>query len=322
MTVFKENSTHFIGPIVPKPFQVTGPDAQILIETGVFIPNDPPGVHQIHNLAHYNGVLLSVHFTKENWNTVEGSAVMVAPGIAITAAHVDEDYIPYIMTVGLEIFCTGLTHSGMRHWRVKQITKANGTDLMVLSLEYRSPMPADARFAQARMTTRLPAIGEPIMVVGFRASDEDVPVSAEDGMYFPVEDGHLKYGVKVLIGIGEVTQHSLNGRGSALPAPVIEVACSTSGGMSGGPAFDQNGMLVGILSYSLDAPDGRGPSQISLLSPALVTTITPAFLSPPVPETVRLLDLDPRLCGIDRRDVIRSTTDRETGAIRLEWDTW
>ncbi len=106
------------------------------------------------------------------------------------------------------------------------------------------------------------------------------------------------------------------------PGPAIEVACSTSGGMSGGPAFDQNGMLVGVFSVSLNKSDGRGPSQISLLAPALVQTITPAFLPHLYPGPVRLLDLDPNLCGVVQRDVIHSITDLETGIIRVEMRSW
>ena len=276
MTVHKENFNHFLGPIVSNPFEGVGPDTQIQIEQGVFVPNDPPGVYPIHNMAHYHGVLLSVHFATNTWSTVEGSAVMVAPGIAFAAAHVIEPLIPHIMASELAISCTGLTSSGPRHWRIKQITKANGTDLMILSLDFASPVPPDGRFVQARVTTRLPEIGELVMIAGFSASDENVP--AEDGTYFPINDRNLKYGAEVRIGVGEVVQHHLDGRGSMVPGPANEVACSTPGGLSGGPAFDQKGMLVGILSASLNHPDGRGPSQISLLWPALVQKITPAFL--------------------------------------------
>jgi hypothetical protein len=320
MIVDKENFNHFLGPVVSNPFEGLGPDTKIHIEQGVFVPNDPPGVYPIYNMAHYNGVLLSVHFATDTWSTVEGSAVMVAPGIAFAAAHVIEPLIPHIMASELGIHCTGLTPSGPRHWHVRHIAKVNGTDLMILSLDYASTVPSDGRFVQAVVTTRLPQIGELVMIAGFRASDENVP--AEDGKYFPVKDGHLKYGANVRIGVGEVTQHHLNGRGSMPPGPAIEVACSTPGGLSGGPAFDQNGMLVGILSTSIDDPDERGPSQISLLWPALVQTITPAFLPHLYPGPIRLLDLDPKLCGIHRRDVFHSTSGPETGVIPMEVRTW
>jgi hypothetical protein len=245
----KENFNHFWGEIVRNPLGVSL-GTTIYIDQYRFVPNDPPGVYRIDNMAHYNGVLLSVHFGTNEWTTVEGSAVMVAPGIALAGAHVIEPNIPDIMACRCVCFCMGLTPSGPRRWFVKHITKVNGTDLMILSLDFTSPIPPDGRFAQAMMTTRLPKVGELAMIVGFRSSGaENLP--AEDGIYFAVEDGHAKYAAEVRIGVGEITEHHLNGRGGHPPGPAIGVACSTTGGMSGGPVFDQNGMLVGILSKSL-----------------------------------------------------------------------
>jgi hypothetical protein len=41
-----------------------------------------------------------------------------------------------------------------------------------------------------------------------------------------------------------------------------------------------------------------------------------------MPVNFRLLDLDDRLCGIDRRDVIRASVDDATGLTRVEWDEY
>jgi hypothetical protein len=75
------------------------------------------------------------------------------------------------------------------------------------------------------------------------------------------------------------------------------------------------------LSGSINHLDGRGPSQVSLLWTALATEIVrPEFLSHHLPERFRLLELD--YCHIDRRDVIRVTTDTETGKWRIEVDDY
>jgi hypothetical protein len=120
--------------------------------------------------------------------------------------------------------------------------------------------------------------------------------------------------------VGEVAQHFLNGRGSMLPGPTIEVACSTPGGLSGGPAFDKNGKVFGILSSSLNHEDGRGPSFVSLLWPALVRQVTPFFLPQAFPASVRLLDFE--FCSIDRRDVIQLSLDEKTGVERMEYEPY
>jgi hypothetical protein len=260
-------------------------------------------------MAHYDGVVLSVHFTMDDWSTVEGSAVMIAPGIAVAAAHVIEP------KMHLSIFCVGYTPSGPRFWRVGGVKKVGNTDLVILLLIYASALPLDNRFVQAAITTRLPGIGEQVMVAGLRASDEFVP--ADEYITFSVRGGRIIYGANVRIGVGEVTQYFLDGRGSMPPGPAVEVACSTPGGLSGGPAFDQNGRVVGILSSSLDHADGRGPSIISLLWPALVAEISPTFLPEQFPANIRLLEFGP--CVIDRRDVIRWSID-EKGDTRIEYD--
>jgi hypothetical protein len=318
VTVHTENFDHFIGDIVLDPFEGVDPNRVFNFEAGVFVPNDPPGVYPVHNMAHYDGALLSVHFIADGWSMVEGSAVMVAPGIAFAAAHVVEPNLPLIMDKKLRILCIGYTSTGPRFWRVGKVAKVNYTDLVILSLIYASSLPPDNRFVQAAVTTRLPGIGEQVMVAGLRASDEHVP--ADENMSFTVKDGKVVYGANVRIGVGDVTQHFPIGRGSMPPGPAIEVACSTPGGLSGGPAFDRNGRVVGILSLSLDHADGRGPSIISLLWPGLVSEITPTFLPEHFSRNVRLLEFEH--CGIDRRDVIRWTTDERTGSTRVEYDDY
>ncbi len=318
MIMLKENYNHFFGSMVSNPFEGADQNVPINIEQGVFVPNDPPGVYIVNNMAHYNGALLSVHFLTDEWSTVEGSAVMVAPGIAFSAAHVIEPLIPHIMAKQLRVFCAGYTSSGPRYWRVGHVTKVNNSDIVILALKYATALPADGRFVQTMITTRLPGIGEQVMIAGIRASREQVEADAD--MAFPIAGGNITYGADVRIAVGEVTQHHLSGRGAMLPNPVIEVACSTPGGLSGGPAFDKHGKVFGILSVSIDDPDGRGPSQISMIWPGLAMTISPAFLERFMPAGFRLLDLDDRLCGIDRRDVIRTSVDGATGLTRMDWD--
>jgi hypothetical protein len=241
-----------------------------------------------------------------------------SPTFAHSSAHVIEPLMPHIMASELRIFCVGYTPFGPRYWRVGQVTKLNNSDIMILALKFASALPPDGRFVQTMITTRLPGVGEKVMVAGIRASREHVEADAH--MAFPIIGGNIKYGADVRIAVGEVTQHHLGGRGTMLPNPVIEVACSTPGGLSGGPAFDKHGKVFGILSRSFDDPDGRGPSQISMIWPALALTINPTFLEQHMPASFRLLDLDDKLCGIDRRDIIRTSMDAETGLTRMEWD--
>jgi hypothetical protein len=103
-----------------------------------------------------------------------------------------------------------------------------------------------------RITTRLQRIGEYVMIAGIRASREHVKADADvSGRWRQRQIRRGRW-----IAVGEVTQHHLGGRGAMVPNPVIEVARSTPGGLSGGPAFDKHGKVFGILSVSIDDPDG------------------------------------------------------------------
>ena len=104
----------------------------------------------------------------------------------------------------------------------------------------------------ATITTRLRCIGEPIFVAGFRASQRR----------YAREQDSIRLIGDVLVCTGVVTERFEAGRDRAmLPGPAIEVECPAWGGMSGGPAFDKNGRIVGLLSSSYTGPnDTVGPS--------------------------------------------------------------
>jgi S1-C subfamily serine protease len=72
---------------------------------------------------------------------------------------------------------------------------------------------------------------------------------------------------------GCVTGVHLEGRGSRLLGPCIEVAMETYGGMSGGPVFNEDGRLIGIVSSGIASDDARGPTFVSLIWPALVAEV-------------------------------------------------
>lgn len=107
-----------------------------------------------------------------------------------------------------------------------------------------------------------------------------------------------------------------------MPWPCLEVSCPTWGGMSGGPVYDSNGLLVGILSTSIEAGDVAGPSFISLVWPALATQFEGGWPEAMFPRPCKLLDLDARLCSIERRDAIRAVADQMTGGPRIEYGVW
>jgi hypothetical protein len=315
---FTDNFDHFLGDVVNDPFAGIDPKTELRFQPGVFVPNDPPGVYPVFNLAHYNGILLSVHFWTDHWSRVEGSAVLIAPRIAITAAHVLDDHFANVIEGAKRMLCVGYTPDGPLIWRVPALVRVENTELMILCLDLASSLPASRTFHQAAITTRLPSVGETVMIAGFRASDENI--SWDEDQDFVVKDNHIEYGMDLRIGVGEVKQQFLTGRGSALPGPTIEVACSTPGGVIGGSAFDKNGRVFGVLSRSFDHEDGRGPSYVSMLVPALARQIVPTFRPASPVEPIRLIDC--ALCDIERRDAVRWSITEDGLSTRIEWDEW
>jgi hypothetical protein len=128
-------------------------------------------------------------------------------------------------------------------------------------------------------------------MVGFTAMGGEIPF---DPTGYTVV-GHVR------VSVGTIIEQRPGGRPSLGPA--LEVGSWTSGAMSGGPVFDQHGLLVGIVSKCLVTEDKEGPSCVSLLWPALVKPIEAEWPNGIHTPGRSLLEFD-RLCWIDRRDAI------------------
>lgn len=201
--------------------------------------------------THFSTSLLALSFVDGDHIRADGSAVLIGPGLALAARHVFDPVIEEIMAGALAPFAASVTNEGVVLWRLHQIIKG-ATDVALLRLDLASDFPAEGlRFAT--LTTRTPSRGEPVMIAGARGEQ-------------PVEVG-APLGLSVRIAVGEVGEVYATGRDSAiLPHPCVEVRCLTVGGMSGGPAFDKHGHLIGILSTSI-GDDENGPSNVSLWWP-------------------------------------------------------
>ena len=57
----------------------------------------------------FDGLLLLMQFGSTKSVSVEGSAILVAPGIAICATHVIEPHLPALLAGDYSVVCTGLT---------------------------------------------------------------------------------------------------------------------------------------------------------------------------------------------------------------------
>lgn len=251
------------------------------------------GAGALPQLDFYGGTLLYVHFAERGAHSIDGSAVLVAPGIALCATHVFQDLLEKLKAGRTSAICVSATQGGMQIWRVASVAQIPRTDLTLLGLTYASDIPDDKTFSQAAITTRLPVVGERVTLAGFRSKR----VSASDG-------GDVASDGNVLVSVAEVTQVYPHGRDRFMMYwPVIEVNGPAWGGMSGGPVFDADGFLIGIVCSSFTTRDERdGPAYVSLLLPALTYQFEAGW---PRPSHASLLDLaQTGACDVDRADAI------------------
>lgn len=265
-------------------------------------PQDEANAVWLENWETLEGVLLSIQFRGLGDHRIEGSAVMVAPGIALCATHVVAPHLDSLIAGESAALCTGITSSGLLLWNVRKVTCVGDSDFTILGLELASALPAGNLFHQVRLSTRIPKIGEKVVLLGFRASE---PVEH-------VEAKRFRSKGNVLMCQGTVTARYDEGRDRVfIPWPVIEVDCPSWGGMSGGPAFDKDGNLIGLLTSSFEGGGTTGPSYVSQIWPALTTPFEGGWPTAIFQERRSLLDVDPRLCAIDGRTVLEVTHNHD-----------
>lgn len=246
------------------------------------------------------GILLSIHFREDNGVHVAGSAVIVAPGVALSAKHIFESRREGLQSGAIGVICFGICSSGALLWKIRRVAEVSDSDLVILCIELASAPPQNNIFNFATISLRPTRTGEKVCILGFRASSSHF----EFGNGLPIRG-------QVIQSQGTVLQRFDSGRDSCfLPWPSIEVDCPTWGGMSGGPVFDGQGRLVGLVtsSFSFETGEEPSPTFVSQIWPALVTPFEACWPAGIYERAAAMMDLDPRLCEIDDRGrLIRET---------------
>jgi hypothetical protein len=288
------------GDIVADPAARLSAGERLWFKPEIFPVGSPPGEYTVDNWDHFADILLSLLVIDGDIIYVHGSAVLVAPGVALAAQHVIDDFLPRLTAEGgAVLLCGSVASTQLRLWHCKKMTSVPEADLAILLLSSASELPPEHIFRIAIITTRLPKLGEQVSMVGFTAAGEHFP-------FDPARGGSVQGHVRV--SVGTIVEQYPGGR--SFLGPALEVGSWTSGAMSGGPVFDQHGLLVGIVSRCLVTEDKEGPSFVSLLWPALVKPIEAEWPNGLHTPGRSLLEFG-RLCPIDRRDAIRRTSDTE-----------
>lgn len=133
-----DKRTKVVGTVVEDPAETMPIGSGVNFASLLFPHQSQESYAWIKEWNIFEGVLLGVVFSDSEWNYLEGSAVMVAPGIAISASHVVDARIKTILGGMESIHCFGITSNGLQIWRVRKITYSLENDLMILGLELAS----------------------------------------------------------------------------------------------------------------------------------------------------------------------------------------
>lgn len=220
------------------------------------------GVAEVTDWENTTGRVMGVYFLEEHRGSLEGSATMVGPGIALCAKHVIEPWLDRLTGLHAMALFIGFSRASPVVWRMTRLTLIDESDLAIVSLSLSQDLPPDGvLWDVASMTTRLPNVGERLTMFGFRAASPA----------FDLVDQHLHVNAAMLASSGYVTAVYPEGRDRFLiPWPTIEVESDSLGGMSGGPVFDDRGFLLGMVCSSISSDHAGGPTYVALNWPALL----------------------------------------------------
>jgi hypothetical protein len=282
-----------LEPMVGKAFKLTHHTMKIEDEGGF----------RALDLAQLKGTVLALDWVVGKRHHIWGSAVMVAPGVALTARHVVDAMREKGFLTGDDggyLLALGFHEHGVVFWNPDSFTSVGAGDIAVLTmvrataspaLPPDTPIPVNA----ATMALRVPAVGEMISMFGFTATET------------VFEDGNA-VGLSLLGGVGPVLDVYPQRRDQRLAGPSACVAAKTVGGMSGGGAFDAQGRLIGVISAGI----GEEPSFISLAWPCLFSPLQIAWPPGLINEPATLYDLGRRdLCDMVGLDLVHAHATEE-----------
>jgi hypothetical protein len=210
------------------------------------------------DLAQLDGVLLALDWVVRDTHHIWGSAVMVAPGVALTAGHTVDAMRQegFLRAGGGYLLALGFSDHGMVVWNPNSFISIGDGDLAILTLLLRST--AQPAVSIATLAARQPLVGEIVSLIGFAASETKFENLTRDR-------GAV---IDLLGSVGPVANLYPQGRDrQTLPNPAAGVSAKTVGGMSGGAAFDARGCLIGIITSGIDETS----SFISMSWPCVFT---------------------------------------------------
>lgn len=142
----------------------------------------PPG--NLSDLGSFDGRLLAIETWAEGNCHIWGSAALIAPGLALTAKHVIDEFSEQGHFEGgtYALMAAGIRTSGIDMWTVRSIRMLETCDLAVLEMELTGDIGADHTFNLFEPCARLPEVGRALTMTGFVAGQIAYPIDPEHGV--------------------------------------------------------------------------------------------------------------------------------------------
>jgi len=123
------NSARLTGVIVEDPLHALPVGSILYVKPVVFSGSDAAVVPEgVTDWTFFDGALLTILVGDSSQSEAMGTAIMVAPGLAITATHVLPKDLDEVMAGKVGLLCVGPTRAGVDLWRVRSVTSTPGDD--------------------------------------------------------------------------------------------------------------------------------------------------------------------------------------------------
>lgn len=176
---------------------------------------------------------------------VAGTAVFIAPGLALTARHVLDEICGQLgvdlkgkeASLDMYVFQPGTGAC----WYVCSVAAWIGSDIAVLSLKARNDEAKAIRTESLALSADPPEVDDEVSGLGYPATKIAIAQNDKDLL-------RMKMEISPSISAGRVIDVHRTHRDSVmLPFPCFLVNAEFSGGMSGGAVFNADRMLCGLV---------------------------------------------------------------------------
>jgi len=201
-----------------------------------------------HPLTGHISPIMSV---KDGIGLIEGTAVLIAPGFAMTASHVIKSiFDKYNLTMVndsesiIDIYVINFLNGAI--WYISHVFSWVGTDIALLKLTPRNDKAKQSIIKPLSMTVDPPIKESEIIIIGYPNSNIVV------GRY-DAEATELRIEINPTVSTGRVTEIYGSQRDSIMVRfPSFACDAKSEGGISGGAVFNSNKELCGLLSTSIN----------------------------------------------------------------------